>query len=171
MLKLKLKLCFDRRSVGQSVLVSSTHLGLTTRILLLADSCGFVDMGFSLWRENGSDVYNCCWSSPAQSSWVRVPWDSWSYFTVSDSRLHQPRGPGPRIYIPPEQGGPVIPPGSGFSFRRLLWLAGLRWRYSNPRPSRMTSLASIVFKITPRHGPHGKHFLLFSRVRVYWPVT
>jgi hypothetical protein len=31
---------------------------------------------------------------------VRVPRDSWPYFTVSDSRLPQTRGPGPRIYIP-----------------------------------------------------------------------
>jgi hypothetical protein len=38
---------------------------------------------------------------------VRVPWDSWPYFTASDSRL---------------------------SFRRLLRLAGLRWRYSTPPP-------------------------------------
>jgi hypothetical protein len=60
-------LCYDRRSVGQSILVSSTHLGLTTRFLLLSDSCGFVDVGRSLWRENGSAVYTCCWSSPAQS--------------------------------------------------------------------------------------------------------
>jgi hypothetical protein len=62
-----LKLCYDRRSVGQSVLVSSTHLGLTTRFLLLSDSCGFVDVGRSLWRENRSAVYNCCCSSPAHS--------------------------------------------------------------------------------------------------------
>jgi hypothetical protein len=63
----KSKLCYDRRSVGQSVLVSSTHLGLTTRFLLLSDSCGFVDVERSRWRENRSAVYNCCWSSPAQS--------------------------------------------------------------------------------------------------------
>jgi hypothetical protein len=25
--------------------------------------------------------------------------------------------------------------------------------------------------ITPRHGPHGKHHILLSRMRVYWPVT
>jgi hypothetical protein len=61
------KLCYDPQSVGQSVLVSSTHLGLTTRFLLLSGSCGFVDLGRSLWRENGSAIYNCCWSSPAQS--------------------------------------------------------------------------------------------------------
>jgi hypothetical protein len=33
--KSKSKLCYDRRSVGQSVLVSSTHLGPTTRFLLV----------------------------------------------------------------------------------------------------------------------------------------
>jgi hypothetical protein len=47
-------------------------------------------------------------------SWVRVPQDWWPYFTVSDSRLPQTGGPGPRIYIPQEQGGLVIPPGTGF---------------------------------------------------------
>jgi hypothetical protein len=67
-------------------------------------------------------------------SWVRVPQDSWPYFTVSDSRLPQSGGQGPCIYIPQEQGGPVIPPGTGFPFLRLLRLAGLRWRYSNPPP-------------------------------------
>jgi hypothetical protein len=35
-------------------------------------------------------------------------------------------GPRPRIFIPQEQGGPVIPPGTGFPFRRLLRLAELR---------------------------------------------
>jgi hypothetical protein len=38
------------------------------------------------------------------------------------------------MYIPQEQGGPVIPLGTGFPFRRLLRLAGLWWRYPNPPP-------------------------------------
>jgi hypothetical protein len=42
---------------------------------------------------------------------------------MSRLRLPKPGGPGPRIYIPQEQGGPVIPPGTGFPFRRLLRLA------------------------------------------------
>jgi hypothetical protein len=41
----KLKLCYDRWSVGQSVMVSSPHLGPKTRFLLLSDSCRFVDVG------------------------------------------------------------------------------------------------------------------------------
>jgi hypothetical protein len=35
---------------------------------------------------------------------------------LSHLRLLQPGGPGPRIYIPQEQGGPVIPLGTGFTF-------------------------------------------------------
>jgi hypothetical protein len=45
----KSKFCYDWRSVGQSVLMSSTHLGLATRFLLLSESCGFVDVGRGLF--------------------------------------------------------------------------------------------------------------------------
>jgi hypothetical protein len=62
------------------------------------------------------------------------PRDSLPYFTVSNWTLLEPVGRGPRIYNAQEEGGPVIPPGTGFPFRRLLQLAGLLWRYSNPTP-------------------------------------
>jgi hypothetical protein len=55
----------------------------------------------------------------------------------------QPGGPGPRIYISQEQGGPVTSPGTGFPFRRLLRLAGLRWRYSNLPPHGVNMIQSI----------------------------
>jgi hypothetical protein len=97
----------------------------------LSDSCEFVDVGRHLWREGGSVVYNYCLRQRSHSR-IRVPQDSWPYLTVLDSRLPQTGGPGPRIYIPQEQSGPVIPPGTGFLIRRLLRLAGLRWRYSTP---------------------------------------
>jgi hypothetical protein len=51
------ELYYDRRSVGQSVLLSSPHLGLMTRFLLLSDHCGFW-YGRPLWREDGSVLYN-----------------------------------------------------------------------------------------------------------------
>jgi hypothetical protein len=41
------------------------HLGLMTRYLLLLDSYGLVFVGRSLWREDGSVFYICCWPSPA----------------------------------------------------------------------------------------------------------
>jgi hypothetical protein len=79
-------------------------------------------------KKNGPDFYYCqsvagflMWGAPSDKrtgmsftiaaeprqrshSRVRVPRDSWLYFTVSDSRLPQPGGPGPRIYIPPGTG-------------------------------------------------------------------
>jgi hypothetical protein len=60
-------------------------------------------------------------------SQVRVPRDS-SYFTVPYSRL-------------PHLEGQVYSPGTGFHFRCLLQLAGLRWKYSIPPPhGKFTSL-------------------------------
>jgi hypothetical protein len=55
-------------TVSRPVWLGIKHrLGLTTRFLLRWDSCGFVDVGRSLWREDESVIYNCCWYSPAQS--------------------------------------------------------------------------------------------------------
>jgi hypothetical protein len=55
------------------------------------------------------------------------------------SHLRRPQfgGISPRIHITHEQGGPVIPQGNGFSFRRLLQLAGhiltcLHTSFNNP---------------------------------------
>jgi hypothetical protein len=84
-------------------------------------------------------------------SWV--PRDSWPYFTVSDSRFPQHEGPGPCIYIPQEQGGPVISPGTGFPFRRLLRLTGLRWRYSNPPPRGVCSELKVKVMLRPTVQP------------------
>jgi hypothetical protein len=67
-------------------------------------------------------------------SWVGLWQDSWPYLTVSASRHPQPGGLGLRIYIPQEQGGPVVLAGTGFPFHRLPRLAWLQWRYWNPPP-------------------------------------
>jgi hypothetical protein len=64
------KLYYDRRSVGQSVLVSGTSSGTATNLssfLSSVDSCKFVYVGHRPWREVGAVAYNCCWASPAQS--------------------------------------------------------------------------------------------------------
>jgi hypothetical protein len=77
-----------RLAVSQSVnLGVEPHVGLMTRYLLLFDTYGLVFVGRPLWREDGSVFYMCCWPSPGSLSRVRVPWDSWPYFTVSDLRL------------------------------------------------------------------------------------
>jgi hypothetical protein len=77
-----------RLTISQSVSLGvEPPLGLLTRYLLLFDSYGLVHVGRSLWREDASVVYNCCWPWPAQSFSGPSPWDSRPYFTVSDLRL------------------------------------------------------------------------------------
>jgi hypothetical protein len=114
-------LYYDRQSVGQSVLVSGTHLGPATNFSF--------SLKFSLWREGGSVIYCTIASGPCLGSKSRR---THGHILLSHLRLPQPRGPGSRIYVPREQGGPVIPPITVFPFRRLSRLAGLQWRYSNP---------------------------------------
>jgi hypothetical protein len=74
-----------------------------------------------LWREDGSVIYFCCWSLPAQSRSGPSPARLKTIFYCPSS-CGSPNLEG--------QGGPDIPPCTGFPFRRLLRLAGLRWWYS-----------------------------------------
>jgi hypothetical protein len=93
MLKYSIKLYYDRRSVGQSVLVSGTPLGPATNFSsfldLFLDSYWSNDVGRLLWREVGSVVL------------------SWAHFI--DSIFETP--PTWRVmflYFPQEQGSPVV---------------------------------------------------------------
>jgi hypothetical protein len=70
--KVKSKLCYDWRSVDQSVLVSGTHLGPATNaspslFSYLLDSYGLVADGRPFWRKVECVVFSLCSASPAQS--------------------------------------------------------------------------------------------------------
>jgi hypothetical protein len=91
------------------------QLGPKTRFLLQSDSCGFVDVGRPLCREDGSVVYNWCWSSPAQSfSGPRSSGIMTIFYCLRFETLPTWRAMSLYLY----------PPGTGFPFRRLLRLAG-----------------------------------------------
>jgi hypothetical protein len=111
-------------------------------------------------------------AGPRQLSYshVRVPRDSWPHFTVSDSRLSQPRGRGPRIYIPTGIGWPSYTPRHWVPFRHLLRLAGLRRRYSTLPPHGSALNWPGVLAIQPRGSPNRKHRLQLSLYRRYWRV-
>jgi hypothetical protein len=84
--------------------------------MLLSETCGLVSMGHLLWREDGSAISSAIpqWSESRRTR---------NHTLMSHLRLPQHGGPGSRIYIPQELGGPVIPPGTGFPLRHLLRFA------------------------------------------------
>jgi hypothetical protein len=109
---LSFRLFCDRRSVGQSVIVS-----------VLSGIRGFLVPERPSWREDGIVIYSynllsLSGPSPAElmTTFYCLIWDS---FNLEGQ-------------VPQEQGGPNIPPGTGFPFLRLLRLAWLRRRYCNP---------------------------------------
>jgi hypothetical protein len=75
--------------------------------MLVTEICSLVSVGRPLWRENGSPIWSVItqWSGSLRTR---------NHILLSPLRLPQPGGPGPRIYFPQEQGGPVIPPGTGY---------------------------------------------------------
>jgi hypothetical protein len=124
-LPLKKKLCYDRRSVGQCVLVSGTHLGPMTRFYYCQTVTGLLT-----WREDGSVVYNCCWASPAQSFSCQILPEIVTIFYCL--RFGTPpiwKTRSPYLY-PAGTGWPNYTHRHWVLSRRLLRLAGLRWRYS-----------------------------------------
>jgi hypothetical protein len=73
----------------------------------------------------------------------------------------KPGGLGPRIYIPQEQGGPVIPPGTGFPFRHLLLIKLLN---NTPRYLALAWTASKTsFPLLLDSSLPGKHAMDFVR--------
>jgi hypothetical protein len=109
--------------------VSSSHPGAKTRFLLLSDSCGFVDVGRLLRREDGSVVYNCCWPSPAQSSLGQSPAGLVTIFYYLRFNNFPTWRISPRMtewpsYTPRHR----VPFSSPPTTRRA------RWRYSTPPP-------------------------------------
>jgi hypothetical protein len=113
---------FTTDGQSDSVSVSSTLVGLATRYYFLSECCCL----------NLRSYF--CETPSLMRGWVcNLQFNQWSesrrtrnHTLLSYQRLPQPGGPGSRIYISQEQGGPVTPPGTGFPLRRLLRLGGLR---------------------------------------------
>jgi hypothetical protein len=79
--------------------------------MLLSEICCLVSAGRPLWREDGSTICSVItqWSESRRTR---------NHILLSHLRLPQPGGPGSRIYIPQEPGGPVTLPGTEFSHCR-----------------------------------------------------
>jgi hypothetical protein len=104
---------------GQSARLSwnKTYLGLTTRFLSLSDSYGFVAVERSLSLTRGRACH------------LQLP------LVLASAVIFRSESHGTRDHI-------LLSQIWDFPFRRLLRLARLRWRYSNPPPHEINLLNS-----------------------------
>jgi hypothetical protein len=129
----------------------------TSKFFLRQNTCGYSPyVTSSLMRRCVSRLQMLI--PPQRShSRVRVPRESWPHFTLSESKLPQPGGPGSSIYIPQEQDGPVIPPGTGF-----LFVASLCSFRADPREKTASNssyiVAWVIFTVVAWVGYHGNAF-------------
>jgi hypothetical protein len=79
-------------------------------------------------------------------------------FIVSNLRFPKPGRPGPSIFIPQEQGGPVIPLGTGFPFVASYDSQGCGGGILIRLHKGTTNSEPQVLFICPRHGQHRKRF-------------
>jgi hypothetical protein len=95
--KSKSKLYYDRRSVGRSLLVSSSHVRLSTRFCYYQTVASLLMWGALSDERTGLPFTIGIGPRQRSHSWVRVPWDTWPYFTLSDSRI-SPRNRVAQLY-------------------------------------------------------------------------
>jgi hypothetical protein len=151
---MKLKLNYDRESVGQSVLVSSPWPDFCS----LFDNCGFLAVGRPLWREDGYVIYsyNCFWALPEQSLLGQSPAELTVIF-YSHLRLPQPGEPVP--VCPPRTGWTQLNPRALGSF----FVASYDSKcYGEGILTRLHTGLIVYFPFTPvvyltRHELHRKH--------------
>jgi hypothetical protein len=133
---------YNRLSVGRSVLVTSPHLRPKTRILLVRQLrvcwCGAPSL--TRGRVCHLQLLLALTSTVILRSKSRGTHDHILLSQIPDSSNLE--GQVPYLYLQ-EQGGPVIPPGTGFPCRCLLRLVGLRWKYSNQPPRRDMSVYGV----------------------------
>jgi hypothetical protein len=102
-----------RRSVGQSVLVSCSHLELITRFFFSIDNCCFLTVWRPLWREDVIYSYNRCWALSEKSLSGPSPAELLTIFcaTISHIRIqfvpHRKFISSP-LQIQPGHWGPII---------------------------------------------------------------
>jgi hypothetical protein len=137
------ELLYDWRFTVNKFVLAPSPFRHTTSIYFNWTLAVIALMKHPLWREVVSVVYNCFWTSPAQSSSGPSSTGLMTiFYCLRLETLQTWRARSPYLY-PPGTGRPGYTPRHWVTFRRLLRLAGLRCRYSTPPPHGQVSSVCV----------------------------
>jgi hypothetical protein len=148
--------------------VSGTHLGPLTNfsfsLKFCLDSCGLIIFCSALSDEREQVCNLLLLLVLARAVSLRSEsHGSQDHILLSQFLgLPQPGRPGPCIYIPQEQGGPVIPLDTRFPFSRLLRLAGTTVEVFYPASTREMKCVFVMFLNVLPHGIVMKENKIFT---------
>jgi hypothetical protein len=139
-MKLKLKLIYDRQSVGQSILVSGANLGPVTNFSFAMKFfcrqlrlCYYVASSLTRGRVCNL-LLNCFWALPEQSLLSRSPAELTAIFYCLIWDSPNLEGQVPVFISPINRVAQLYPRALGSLSVASYDSRGLRWRYSNPPP-------------------------------------
>jgi hypothetical protein len=143
-LRAKSELFYDRRSIGQSVLVSGHHLGPATNFSFTFMEIIFKQLGGCYY---GAPSLTRGWNCNLQlllglASAIFFGTESAGFMTKFYSQFWDIPTWRARFLclFPPGTGWPSYTPGHWIPFFRLLLLVGLQCRYANPPPHRVSTI-------------------------------
>jgi hypothetical protein len=111
-------LLYDWRFTANQFLAASPLRPTTKIFIFQLNTNGYGPYITSSLTRGWVCLYSCCWASPAQSfSGPSITGLITTFYCLRFETLLTWRTRS--SCIPPEHGGPVIPPGIGFPFRRL----------------------------------------------------
>jgi hypothetical protein len=120
------QLLYDWRFISNQFVLATSPLRPTTSIFLTEHLLLY--SLYNTFSDDGMGLSFTIAAGPRQRSHSRVQFPRDLRHILLSQIWDSPNleGQAPYLYTQ-EQGGPVIPPGTGFPFRILLRLAGLRW--------------------------------------------
>jgi hypothetical protein len=155
--KSKLKLCYDRQSVGQSLLVSGRTWGPRIDFYYCQTVEDLLKWGAPPNERTNMSFTIVSGHRQCSHSRSRVPRDTWPYFTVLHSRISQPEWPAPHIY-PSSTGWTNCNPVHWVPFSLQPTTRRVTVEIQEPASRRSPSFNAPTALLIFRNRPYTKHY-------------